>query len=347
MVFGLGFEASLLLGAVSLFLLVYAAELVVDRMTSIAAYFDIPDVLIAMSVVSIGTSLPEIISHVIASAKILTYPGGCTNLFMTGPVMECHIWSATVLGANIGSDVVQQTLVVGIVVFSFAFFGEKNYFRFSTSFLKKNYFPMMGTTLMCIVLGWDGIYSRIDGLVLMGSFAGFMYFLYYTRDERLNTDTKESDSLRRDGLVAVVALSTVLVSAHLVLNVTERLVEVTGLGGSIIGVVTLGVVSAFPEMFTAISGIRQRASGISLGTLIGSNITNPLVGIGGGALLSTYWVPRPLVLWDLPLETVTAGLLLAYLLFVSDRKLGYKGGIYLILLYVFYIIIRFMYFATD
>ncbi len=104
--------------------LVYGAEVVVDRLTRIAAYYRISDVLIAMSVVSIGTSLPEIISHVVASAGILS-----GNL-------QYEIASATVLGANTGSDIVQQTLVLGVVVFSFALFDEKQYFEFDSTFLR-------------------------------------------------------------------------------------------------------------------------------------------------------------------------------------------------------------------
>ncbi len=334
MVFGLGFEVSLLLGAAALIALVYGAEHVVARLTSIAEYFGIPDVLIAMSVVSIGTSLPELVAHVIGSIGILQ------------GTLDYQITSATVLGGNIGSDVVQQTLVFGLVVFAFAIIRQDR-FEFTESFLKKNYLPMIGTTLMTLVLAWDGVLSRLDGIVLLGAFCAYMYYLYRTRDERLNQQTEASDDVRRDLFVAVVAMSTVLVSAHIVLRVTERLVQATGLGGSIIGVTTLGIAAALPEMFTAIEGIRQRAEGISLGTLIGSNITNPLVGIGAGALISTYWVPRPLVLWDLPMETVTAALLLFYLLFVSDRKLGWKGGLYLMGLYAFYIVIRFSFFAID
>ena len=72
----------------------------------------------------------------------------------------------------------------------------------------------------------------------------------------------------------------------------SRVVMTTGVGGSLIGVVTLGVASALPELTTALAGARQKAHGISLGTLVGSNITNPLVAIGGGALISTYWIPR-------------------------------------------------------
>lgn len=113
-----------------------------------------------------------------------------------------------------------------------------------------------------------------------------------------------------------------------------------------IGVVTLGIASALPEMFTAISGLKHSAVGISLGTLIGSNITNPLLGIGLGSLISTYWVPKPLYLWDLPMETITAALLLVYL-FLHHDKLGRWRGVYLIGLYVFYFVMRFIFFSMD
>lgn len=335
MVFGLGAVPSAVLGLVAVVVLVYGAQQVVDSLTSLAAYYNIPDVLIAMSIISVGTSLPEIISHIIASVGILQ------------GTLQYEIASATVLGANTGSDIIQQTLVVGIVVFSFAVIGEKEYFQFSDAFLKKDFLPIIGTSLMALVLSWDGIVSRLDGAVLVLSFVGYMYYLYRSRSDRLNQDIAKSDNVRRDALVTVAAMAAVLASAHIVLKVTEVLVEATGLGGSIIGVTTLGIVAAMPELFTAIEGIRQRASGISLGTLIGSNVTNPLLGYGIGALLSTYWVPRPLVLFDLPTETVTAAVLLAYVLFISDRKLGRKGGVILILMYIAYVIIRFMFFAVD
>ncbi|MCJ7429464.1 MAG: hypothetical protein MUP66_03680 [Candidatus Nanohaloarchaeota archaeon QJJ-5] len=357
MVFGLGFEQQIVLGIIATFLTVFGAEKVVEKMTSVAAYYDIPDVVIAVSVISIGTSLPEIAAHATASVGILSGS------------LDYQISSSTVLGANIGSDVVQQTLLVGVVILGTIIIKlmrsddlkggitsrvdntlkiiNNTTFTFDKRFLKTTYFPMIGTTLMCTVLGWDGIFSRLDGLVLVGSFFGYMYFTYHTREERLNTDTDPSDYVRRDLFVGLTAMVVVIVSAHIVLSVSETLVEVTGLGGSIIGVVSLGIVSALPELFTALSGVYHKAEGISLGTLIGSNITNPLLAIGGGSLLSTYWVPRPLVLWDLPMETFTAAALLVYLLFVSDRELGWKGGLYLVGLYVFYIVIRFTYFAVD
>jgi cation:H+ antiporter len=344
MVFGLGLVPSLIVGAVAAIGLVYGAEHVVDKLTSIAEYYAIPDVLIAMSVISIGTSLPELVSHLAASMRILLEPA-CPGVFaagvtQNGQMHQCAVDSAVVLGMNIGSDVVQQTLVVGLVVFTFSFYGEKNYFQFSEAFLKKDYFPMIGTTLMTLVVAWDGILSRLDGLVLFGTFLTYMYYLYHTRRDRLNHDAEPSQNVRRDGIIAGTMLIIVIISAEILLDVTNMVVAQTGLSSSLIGVATIGVASALPELFTAVEGIRQQASDIALGTLIGSNITNPLLAIGLGSIASTYWVPRPLVLWDLPMETFTAAMLLGYLLFVSDRKLGFKGGLYLIGLYIFYLVVR-------
>ena len=68
--------------------------------------------------------------------------------------------------------------------------------------------------------------------------------------------------------------------------------------------------------------------------------------IGGGAVLSTYWVPAPLIYWDLVMETLSAAALLVYLLFAGGR-LGRIGGIYLVALYGVYIGVRFTFFAVD
>lgn len=220
--------------------------------------------------------------------------------------------------------------------------------------------PMIITTIMCIVLGIDGTYSRIDGIILFGSFIAYMYYLY--TDERKHY--KEEDhgfeesgatpkgvpqnakEAYRDTFIALFALLLTVGSAMIALQATEIVVGRTGIGGSLIGVMTLGIASALPELITALSGVRHGDSGISLGTLIGSNITNPLVAIGGGAIISTYWVPRPLVMWDLPWETIT-GAILWVILYWKKGKLGKWTAYYLTGLYFVYITLRMIFFSVD
>jgi cation:H+ antiporter len=295
-----------------------------------------------VTVVSLATSIPEIAAHYTASFGILW------------GALDFEVSSAVVLGANIGSDVIQQTLIMAFVIL------VAGGLRFRRYFLWKSMIPMIATTIMCIVLGVDGVYSRVDGMVLFLSFIGYMYYLYV--DERKhyrkedngfdeNGETPEgvpqsAKEAWHDALIALIALFLTVGSAMITLQITEIVVAKTGVGGSLIGVVTLGVASALPELITAISGVRNGDSGISLGTLVGSNITNPLVAIGGGALISRYWVPGPLVLWDLPWETVT-GAALWIILWVTKGKLGKWGAIYLISLYLVYVTLRMIFFAVD
>lgn len=189
------------------------------------------------------------------------------------------------LGANIGSDVVQQTLIMSLVVF---IAGE---LRFKRYFLWKSMGPMIGPTIMCLILGWDGTYSRVDGAILFDSFIAYLYYLYvderkhYKAHENGFSETGEAPEgvptsvthALRDGLIAVVALGITVGNAMAALEFAEIIVARTGIGGSLIGVTTLGVASVLPELITAVTGIRNGDSGIPLGTLVGSNITNPLV----------------------------------------------------------------------
>lgn len=321
--------------------LVLAANLSVKKLIGIAAYFNLSSTFMGMTVVSLATSIPEITSHLTASANILTGK------------LDFQIGSAIVLGSNIGSDVVQQTLILGLVVL----LSGTLYFR--RYFMWKSMVPMIGSTFMCIVLGLDGLYSRLDGAILFGTF--ILYSLYLYLDERKyyqaednapmseevsNSIPKNKKQLWIDIVISALLLAVTVLAASQVLTITEIVVNRTNISGSLIGVLTLGLASALPELTTALAGIRQKENGISLGTLVGSNITNPLVGIGGGALISTYAVPKPLIQWDLPWEALT-GILLWVILWVKKGKLGKVDSIYLMGMYFVFIILRAVLFKTD
>jgi cation:H+ antiporter len=329
-------------GLISIALLVLSADVAVTKLTGLAGFYRLSTTFVGVTVVSLATSIPEIASHYTASVGILR------------GTLDYEISSAVVLGANIGSNVVQQTLIMAIVIFIAGTITFKRYF------LWKSMIPMIFTTLMCIVLGLDGTYSRIDGLILFGTFLAYVAFLYYDERKHYKEEdhgfTLEGDrpegvpangkEALRDAVISVLAMVVTVASAMVALQATEGIVENTGISGSLIGVITLGIASALPEFITAISGIRKGDAGIPLGTLIGSNITNPLVAIGGGAIISTYWVPRPLVAWDLPWETITGAILWGILWFNKGRA-GRKTAIYLTVLYFIYLSMRVIFFGQD
>lgn len=331
----------ILVGLFFIAVLVLAANLSVTKLVGIAAYFNLSSTFMGMTVVSLATSIPEITSHLTASFNILAGK------------LDFQIGSAIVLGSNIGSDVVQQTFILGLVVL----LSGGLYFR--RYFLWKSMVPMIGSTVMCILLGFDGTYSRLDGVILFGSFVLYSLYLYfderkfYKAEDNIPVSEEISDSIPTtrkqvliDSGIAVLLMAVTVFAASNVLSITEIVVNRTNISGSLIGVITLGLASALPELTTALAGVRQKEYGISLGTLVGSNITNPLVGIGAGALISRYAVPRPLVLWDLPWETLT-GLLLWVILLLKKGKLGKYEAFYLMMMYFVFIILRAVLFKAD
>jgi cation:H+ antiporter len=331
----------IIVGIASLAVLILSANLAVKKLIGIAAYFNLSSTFMGMTIVSIATSIPEISAHFTASVKILLNS------------LDYHTGSAIVLGSNIGSDVVQQTFILGLVVL----LSGGLYFR--RYFLWKSMIPMVASTIMCIVLGLDGTYSRFDGFILFGSFIAYSVFLYlderkhYKKERNVPKDEKVVNGIPKNikqvlvdtGISLFMLFITVLVSS-LVLKITEIIVDRTGVSGSLIGVMALGIASALPELTTALAGVRHKEHGISLGTLVGSNITNPLIGIGGGALISTYAVPKPLILWDLPWEAATGAILWAILWF-KKGKLKKNEAYYLMGMYFIFIILRAVLFKVD
>lgn len=362
----ISFWNNLGIGLVSVVVIVVGARGVVRRLAAVAKSYEISQTVLAMTVISVGTSLPELSLHLVGSFRIVAGNVSADT---------ARVISATVLGSNIGSDVIQQTLVLGLVVV-FASISQSGLgFQFPKKFLLRYYAPMITTTLMTLILGWDGTLSRLDGVVLVGSFFAYITYLFFKRDEILTRqgEVSPSENPKLDLVLGILSMLIMVYAADVFLDVVKVIIENSNLSGSLIGVILVGLVSAFPEMITAISGLRRGAEGISLGTLIGSNITNPLMAIGLGAIISTYSVPLPLIYWDLPMETITAAVLLTYLLtrnrigkaLATPLKLiGYKtlagrlgtsrnrvltipGAFLLITMYGVYLYVRIVYFSID
>jgi cation:H+ antiporter len=318
---------SVAVGGVGLALLVKCAEITVDRVLRVAQHYQVPDALVGMTVVAIGTSLPEIGSHVVASIGILA------------GTLDYTIASATTLGGNMGSSTTQQTLLTGLFLVGFGGF------ELTRQFLRSVYVPMLLALALTLAVAWDGTVTRLDGVVLLLAYVVYAGYSLHTRPRGVALPEASSEHVTRDAVVAVGGLVGVLAAAVLILGEVQAVVERFGLSGSMVGVVTLGLASALPELSTVVDAIRRRAPNLALGTLFGSNVVNPLLGIGLGGTISTYAVPESVVLWDLPFKIVVGVAFLAYLLLVTDGRLTRREGGYLVVLYFVYVSGRYVLFV--
>lgn len=317
------------IGAVALYALIIAASRAIDRLLALAEYYQVDEVLVGMTVLAVGTSLPELSSHLIASLGILS------------GVLDYQITSAVVIGGNTGSSTVQQFLLVGILIIGYGSV------QLNRAFVRESYLPMLGTFVVTLLVAWDGTISRLDGVILLGLYVAYVGVRISRREQLPTLQERPSQNPRRDAIVATGLLVIVIFAASLMLSVVEVIVSLLALGGSMVGVVTIGVAAALPELTTVMDSIRRRAPNVALGTLVGSNIVNPLVGIGLGGALSTYYVPTAVVLWDLPFKFIVGAVLLGWTLYWRDGELTRREGAYLIGFYFVFVVGRLLLFPEQ
>jgi cation:H+ antiporter len=329
---------NVIIGVIAIVFLVFVADKVIEKTIKISKKLGISQIFVGLTVIAIGTSLPEITTSVVASMDIVR---GNINPFIA---------SGTVLGTNIGSDIVQQTLILGIVGL-FAVMRLKA-LRVKKEFLKEDGVILILAAVLLLLFVLDGKISRIEGAVMFFGYIAFLWFLWVREDEdihshhrRVELDGSGKKGIVLDMLYIIVGIVVVIFSAEYVLRVAAFFVKRYEIGGSLIGILAIGVATALPELTTSITAMFRGASSISIGTLIGSNITNPMFAVGLGAMISSYQVPRPIIVFDVPVKILTAVIVL-FFLWRNRMLTKHEAGI-LIAIYFAYILLRLRYFPVD
>jgi len=309
------------------FLIVLLAHLIIQKTVTLAEHWGLSGTFIGMTILSIGTSLPEILTHIVGSVQILR-----------GASMETV--SALVVGTNIGSDIFQQQFVLGVV----AILGV-------IVIKRKEIFSMVGGLILgavlLLIMGLNGIFSRTEGIILVG---GYLAYVVYLKVSGLKEKVKAKNHLKRKDIWLAIGMLIggflgMAYIANQVLEASRVLIKLLPVSASFFGVMVLGIVAALPELTTALVAMKQHRKGMSAGVLIGSNITNPTFALGLGAIISTYVVPKVVLVYDLPLKIF--GALLIFWFFWKNDHLKKWQALVLIAIFVVYLILRQMLFPVD
>lgn len=309
----------------TILVILFTAELAVRHSVKIAHYFSLSDELIGMTILAIGTSIPEIITHVVGSIKILA-----DNNLMDEV-------SSLVIGTNLGSDIFQQNFLLGIIAFFGIVYMQKKY-------ILKNVGGLIAAALLLLIFSFNGYISRTEGLVLVLIYFVYLFMLKkYDLVEEVDLDAKKNN-IAKNIFYVVFSFIAMTIAANYLVDSSVVIVEMLDISASFFGVISLGIATAFPELITSIIALVKKRAKISAGVLIGSNITNPLFALGLGGLISSYTVPNSVIFFDLPFKIATAFLIY---LFMRKGKLTRLQATTLILAYFAYLYIRTIYFPID
>ncbi len=313
----------LLLFILSLFLVGISSEILISLLVKLSKMFGWSYEFIGLSILSIGTSIPEISSHIAGSLLILE--GKNINEV-----------SDIVISTNIGSNIIQITLILGIV-------GLFMKVTTSKKFLKRDYLFMLLGILGLFFFGLDGLINRFEAAFLFFIYIAYLLFIYFNdyNNKTKKSINRENFSIKEKLFTlffSFLFIALLLFSAFLLVNSSTSLVELLHIKGTILGALIIGIGTAIPELATAISSIRHHAKGIGLGVLIGSNITNPLMAIGLGAMISTYTMNKSLLFFDIPFWFFSSLLILFFLR--KGYELYKREAIVMLFLYFLYISLK-------
>lgn len=298
---------------VGMFFLIKGADFFVDGSSSVAKIMKVPSVIIGLTIVALGTSLPE------ASVSITASIAGNNELALSNVV---------------GSNIFNTLVVVGCSALITPFIMDRD-------IVKRDLLINILSSVALLVLVLDGVLGRVDGVLLLVGLAGFLAILIRSAmKNRITEEVGEVLPLGKSVLFIVGGIITIILGGKLVVDSATIIAQHLGMSDTLIGLTIVSIGTSLPELVTSVVAARKGESGLSLGNAIGSNIMNILFILGvSGALTPIAVISENIIDMAVLIGVAVFVFILAK---ISDKMTRAKGiafmGIYGV--YLAYIIMR-------
>ena len=241
-------------------LLIKGADFFVDGASSIAGKLKVPSLIIGLTVVSMGTSMPEAAVSISAS--------------LTGS-------NSISLGNVIGSNIFNLLMVVGVSSLILPIATDKD-------ILKRDMPINIGITVaLLVMLLIGGELSRIDAAILLVMLAGYMFLLIRSAlKNRIEDEAPKVYSWLKSIILSVVGVAAIIFGGNLVVESAKTIALNLGMGETLVGLTIVAIGTSLPELVTSIVAAKKGDSGIAMGNAVGSCIFNILFILGMAGVIS-------------------------------------------------------------
>lgn len=304
---------------VGLFLLVYGADRLVYGAAVLSRSLGVPPLIIGMTIVGIGTSLPELIVSVTAALN------GQTDM---------------AVGNVLGSNITNILLILGVAALLHPLAAHSD-------ILRRELPLMLAVTLICGFVLMDNSLSRLDGVLLLAAATGFILLMLKIarQAQREGNDSLTMEQLAelpQDSSNTVAILWLVLafiilpLSSKMIIDNATVIAHYFALSELVVGLTIIAIGTSLPELATTIAGALKGEDDMAIGNIIGSNIFNLVIVLGIPALLSPgridpaafqrdYWV------------MLAASILLSALCLRRKHRIGHLAGALLLCGFIAYL----------
>lgn len=301
------------------FILIKGADLAIDHASKIGTYFRISHIVMGLTVVAFGTSLPELTVNVTSVIQ------GNTTI---------------ALGNILGSNLANILLILGITAIISPLKVTKN------TLWREIPFSLLAIVTLAFAVndiwleGAPNLLSRVEGIFFLGFLCIFLYYTYAIAKASKELETSDpvvKISLSISILLILIGFLGTAVGGQLVVEGAKSIASMFGVSEALIALTIVAVGTSLPELVTSTVAALKGRTDIAIGNVVGSNIFN-IFGILG---ISSLIRPIP-VTFSMNVEillTILATIFLMISLLLSKQQIiGKKAGILFVSLYVLYVV---------
>jgi cation:H+ antiporter len=302
---------------VGIYLLIKSADWIVDGGASLARRFGVSSLIIGLTVVAFGTSLPELVVNLFAA-----FEGASEVSF----------------GNIIGSNIANILFVLGITVMI-----GKVHVRNETVWKQIPFALLAAFVLFALTsklfFGEGTFLNRSDGLILLGIFALFLYYVFHAakRDEKRIGMPEDSDE---SGFTIIWKLLLGVVGIYFggkwVVEGAVFVAGVLGMSEFLISATVVAIGTSLPELVVCIVAVKKKKTSLAVGNIVGSNIFNILWVFGFVPLIAPVMIPQ-FIIFDIGVMFMSTLLLFIFMFVGKKGWLSKTEGIVFLLFYFSYL----------
>lgn len=245
---------NILLLALGFTMLAKGADWFVEGASGIALKLRIPQIIIGLTIVAMGTSAPE------AAVSISSALKGNADI---------------AIGNVVGSNILNILIILGISAVITPLTVVK-----STKIID---IPVMiSATILLILLGIDGSIGLLDGIIFLTAFISYMAYLFFVARKKIEQPTisDEKISLIKSVIFTIIGLTVIIIGSDISVDSATFLALKMGVSERFIGLTVVALGTSLPELFTSVTAAYKKNADIAIGNIVGSNIFNILFILG-------------------------------------------------------------------
>lgn len=292
--------------------LIYGADFIIKESERIALHFNISHFVIGATLIAFGTSLPEMAASMMAASQ------GKVDMAVANVV---------------GSVVFNISLVLGVV-----FMIAKSMMPDRDLFAKDSAWVIVPVVVFFVMIQ-DGVIGRVDGVLFLLMMVSYLLFLFTSNKDELEGELdeeleKEKFKWGKSILLLAIGFAFTIGGANFVVESGTHIARHLGVSEWIIGLFLISLGTSLPELVVSLVAVKKGNAEMSIGNIIGSNVANFSMVLGGSALIQ----PLTINLATTKFDMMILGAVSVTLVFILANKIYNKaGGIFLLTLLALFI----------